>query len=341
MNRGKKGISGIIGGAILFAILFGTGATYFTSIQSNSHLVQTTALDRIGSIRELRDETFKVDGELGANNFMIANITNEGGFTLRVAEMFIIAPNGSMMQHLSSSPLPVSINQGHSYPLNSTVKYDNGTWYFRVITERGGLETGQYPPPPVILSESSLQQIENISISITTKAIGKLLIDFETFQFCRPSTQDCTESSTDWGPGWKVDRSFNYLFRVKIQNTSNRTLFFEENSAILMLQAQDGGGGNLPSDIYIKDAPTAGDDDGSPYTNFGFILPADQQYYWLYIGAEDVGGDPLQDLPSVGIYTVGLILFGYWDENDNNTYEAGTDTDPYSQNIPFQGMLII
>ena len=87
--------------------------------------------------------------------------------------------------------------------------------------------------------------------------------------------------------------------------------------------------------------PTAGDDDGAPYTDYSFALPADDTYYWIYIGAEDPQKDTLQLFENCGIFVVNLILFGYFDANGNGTYEASIDTAPYSQNVPFQGMKIL
>lgn len=336
----RRGISGILSGAILFGIIFTTGATYFTSVQTSARLVHDNSIESIRAAGESKEEAFSVLGLLDNGNFILSNITNDGNSAMRIMEIFVINPNGTLVNHMNTDPLPATINAADSHLINTTVPYDNGTYRIRVVSARGNVALGQYPIPTLPLAEISEQLIENITISVTTKAIGKLLIDFESFQFCRPDIQDCTEASSDWGPGWRVDKSNEYLFRIKIRNTTNRTIFFEKNSAILMLQAQEAGGGNLPSDLYIKDPPVLGDDDGAPYTNWTFALPPDDAYHWLYIGADNVGGDMLQNLPQAGIYTVNLIIFGYWDGNGSGAYEVGIDADPYSQNIPFQGMLI-
>jgi len=195
----RRGISGILSGAILFGIIFTTGATYFTSVQTSARLVHDNSIESIRAAGESKEEAFSVLGLLDNGNFILSNITNDGNSAMRIMEIFVINPNGTLVNHMNTDPLPATINAADSHLINTTVPYDNGTYRIRVVSARGNVALGQYPIPTLPLAEISEQLIENITISVTTKAIGKLLIDFESFQFCRPDIQDCTEASSDWG----------------------------------------------------------------------------------------------------------------------------------------------
>lgn len=210
----------------------------------------------------------------------------------------------------------------------------------------GSFVTDDLTIKPVIADTSSIT-------SIIAANTGILSMDFTTFEFCKPSISasllDCASNSTNWKPGWQVNILTQYIWRVNITNNGSKDIWLSENSAILLLHAQTGGGGNLPLVMYIKDdSTTTHEDPPGDYINYGKRLPAPvltvSQTTPIYFGgaqlASALGDQTLQQLQAedLGMSSVSIILFGYQDFDGDHNYIAGIDTIPYSQNIPFQGL---
>jgi len=335
-NTKNKAISGIISGAILFAILFTTGATYFSVVQQQNQLIQTSILERYDEVSKLRDEAVTVNVELDESNFMLANITNDGGFAVRIKETFVVAPNGTMVKHIDTSPLPATINMATFKVINSTTKYDTGTWFLTVVTARGSVATGQYPPRLLPIASAA---IEAIASNVTTAAIGNLLLDYASLEMCVPDDDDCEPSSSDWSKGWLIMKNEEILFRVKIRNTGNATYFLSEESVVSAVDISKSSGINAHT-FHLKEPPTVSDNDGIAYSpDFSIALLKYSESY-LYFGAKDNGGDDLQKISTEGLYTLILVIFGWEDVNDDGTYQSAIDNVPYAQSLPFQAVVV-
>ena len=335
-NTRNKAISGIIGGAILFAILFTTGATYFSVVQQQNQLMQTTILERYDDVSKLRDEAVTVNVELDESKFMLANVTNDGGFAVRIKELFVVAPNGTMVKHIDTSPLPITINMGTFKVINSTIKHDTGTWFITVVTARGSVATGQYPPRLLPIARAA---IEAIASNVTTAAIDNLLLDYASLEMCIPDEDNCEPSSSDWSKGWLIIKNEEILFRVKIRNTGNATYFLSEESVVSAVYI--GKSASISANTFhLKEPPTVSDNDGIPYSpDFNIALLKYSESY-LYFGAKDSGGDDLQKISTVGLYTLILVIFGWEDVNNDGTYESAIDNVPYAQSLPFQAVVV-
>jgi len=175
-------------------------------------------------------------------------------------------------------------------------------------------------------------------ISQMTTISGRLAMNFTTFQFCEPSVGSCTSNSANWKAGWQVQSSHSYIWRVNITNYSSPDIFLNNNTSILLLHVQTSGGGNMPTALFIKANSTTSLSDGGAYVPYSAILRGDGKYRTVYFGAAGVGGSILQSIPAIGLYAVNIVMFGYQDADNNHIYESATDTTPYSQNIPFQGL---
>ena len=252
---------------------------------------------------------------------------------MRILQIFVIAPNGTMVKHLYTAPLPVTINQGAFYPINTTIKYDNGTYRFRVLTERGSVGTGQYPPPPLV----NVDQIEAIASNVTTAAIGNLLINFSSLEHCVPISDSCHPTTGVWVAGWTVVKNDQLLFRLKVENKGNTTYFLSENTVLTGLGPMGIQSSLKAYPFHIKEPPN-GDNDGPPYSpNYGIAIAGESEAT-IYFGSILTGGDPNNKFPSGGIFMLVFTLFAFEDVNQNGTYEAGIDTTPYAQTIPFQSV---
>jgi hypothetical protein len=170
-----------------------------------------------------------------------------------------------------------------------------------------------------------------------TSIVGTLTMNFNSFQFCKPSTQDCTSTSSNWTPGWKVSSGNNerYIYRINVTNNDNYDIHLDNNSGILTFLVGTTGGGGAATPVYLKNDSTPTVEDGGAYTpNFSKEL-AKNSDTTVYFGASAVSSSTLQYLPSSGTYTVNIVLFGYNDIDDNGSHDS---TSPYSQNMPFQGL---
>jgi len=173
---------------------------------------------------------------------------------------------------------------------------------------------------------------------------GIVTMNFTTFQLCNPSTQNCFSNSADWKPAWSISTgvSNKYILRVNLTNNGVKDIFLDQNTATLAFHVQTGGGGNAPVASYMKNASTTTSEDLAYSPNYSIKLPKKvdgqpAQYVTLYFGATAAGGSTLQSYSDTGLYAVSIILFGYEDGNNDGIYQSATDTNPYSQNIPFQG----
>lgn len=346
----KKGISGIIAGAIFFAILFTTGATYFSVVQQQNQLIQTTAIDRLELFRELRDEDLRVNVELDGSNFMISNVTNDGGLTVRIKEMFVVAPNGTMIKHLDSSPLPGTINIGRFLPINSTIKYDSGTWVLTVITERGSVATGEYPPPILPIAQ---QAIEAISAQITITAIGQTLINQSSLEFCYPETSDCTVES-GWQTTWRVNEQEKTEIRIQLRNMGDRDYCLNNNTVIYGIgpdRIVAGGFEEVEASHFFifGGMPTSNDEnsDNPPaYSENQMRIENNASFVTIYFGADVQGSttasefDLDTDSGEEVIHIISLVLFAYAVDDGVSCSDAYTQGTPYAQAIPFQALII-
>ena len=185
------------------------------------------------------------------------------------------------------------------------------------------------------LSDANIKRISALLISNA----GHVSMNFESFQFCEPNAKDCRSNSPDWAPGWQVQEKKKYIWRVNLTNNGPKDIMLEKNTALLMLEAQTGGGGNLPSAMFIKKDSNVTHANAGAYNDYSKILKANgTAVQTIYLGAENAGSATLIAIPHDGLYAVNLILFGFIDANNDGKYKPEDDKEPYSQNLPFQGL---
>ena len=160
-------------------------------------------------------------------------------------------------------------------------------------------------------------------------------MNFDSFEFCEFAVQDCRTTSTDWVRAWNGTTNTEYIWRINMTNNGEEDIFIEEHTAMLILRAKSGGGGDIARAMFILNNSTATQEDGGLYPNHGTTLRVNVTQT-IYLGERIVGdGHQHESTHSdVAIYAANLLIFGHEDTNGSGGYNTG-DT-AYSQNLPFQ-----
>jgi len=168
--------------------------------------------------------------------------------------------------------------------------------------------------------------------------VGVLSMNFTSFEACEPAASDCTSDSTDWARAWLVNTDTAYIWRVNVTNNETEDIILEEYSAILLLRAETGAGGNMARAFFIMKDSTPSVENSGQYQVDYKILPANGTTTTpVYFGTTVAGGGILEKTHvDVAIYAVNMLFFGY-EDNDDDGLTSGGDT-PYSQNLPFQAL---
>jgi len=166
-------------------------------------------------------------------------------------------------------------------------------------------------------------------------------MDYISFEVCEPSASNCLSDSTDWSRAWLIDTSTKYIWRMNVTNNGFDDIIMDKFTALFVLRAQTGGGGNLPRAFFIMDESTLTVENGGAYTLDSKILLGDGASTVVYFGADGAGGAGLESTHGdTAIYAANLLIFGYEDKNINGITDVPPDQ-PYSQNLPFQALRMI
>ncbi len=188
---------------------------------------------------------------------------------------------------------------------------------------------------------SAVATQQSVIGQITTNS-GLITMNFTSFQFCAGDTGSpitCQSNSANWQGGWNADDDTKYYWRVDVTNNGVRDIFLDDDTDLFLLQVSDGGAGNIATDLYLMADATTTTEPAAYTSNFSKSIPANGQWTTLYFGGSDRAAAATQKIGDVGLHPVLVMFFGFFDENDNHTYQSGTDNDPYSQTIPFQAVI--
>ncbi|MHB2036552.1 MAG: hypothetical protein ACYCPW_07395 [Nitrososphaerales archaeon] len=198
-NRGKKAVSSILGGILVFGILFTVGLTYFTTAQQDYKNLSTVASQKI-------QEQFSITVETASDGNLAINVSNTGSITIAIAsivvtnetaapaEVFAIAASPTTLDTSSPQLSPtIAINPGNSsyatlkgQSIDTHVKYDSPDMYkIQVITQRGSIQTAIFPQPQTS-SDLAYQ-------ALTSGALGDLYLSFNSYTYYQ--IQTCNSSS--------------------------------------------------------------------------------------------------------------------------------------------------
>jgi len=158
----RRGISGILGAVLFFAIIFTVLSTYIAVQYDSNQLIEDTVSARVLSDVEQQNEDFVLKTILSSGNTIGFVVNNTGQKLINVVGAFVHEPSGEIANRtdgskaiFSGSPLfPVSA--GTSSPVfNTGVTYQDGLGVFmvRVLTDKGNMGSASYPEIRVAFAE--------------------------------------------------------------------------------------------------------------------------------------------------------------------------------------------
>ncbi|MCL5067409.1 MAG: hypothetical protein M1368_03535, partial [Thaumarchaeota archaeon] len=203
-NRRKKAaISSIIGGILLFSIIFTVGFGYFYSVTQDQKVLLAAQSQNSQLWAQKNQEGLYVTPSVGASGNLSFTVTNTG-IPVVIIAYFVTDQTGAILKYVNASSsgstsctistvsLPCSLNTGSvgSFSPTPPIDYKSGTLTIKIVTNRGSTFFGTYPT----------QELTSTSISsLVASGLGSLEMIFSSFNFYN--------YSVDSAPNWKVNLS--------------------------------------------------------------------------------------------------------------------------------------
>jgi hypothetical protein len=325
-NGRKKGVAGIIAATMLFAMIFTTGAAYFTFVQFNYQLQNTAASDRNQMELDQSLEQFAVTGVL-IDNSIGFKVNNTGPVPIKVVSAFVMNDGGTLYTFMDS--LSLIVNSGEvSVPINTNQPYVAGIQYvIKVVTERGNVEVGFYPP-----LNPSYVTIKALYATLA-KGIGSINIEFASLKWlwCEaPPTGWILDGVDQSGflvnsgkgyPGHASQNQYQVMFTVNVTNYDPDGKDIYLNSVSMIHIIANSGGEN----IKAKDFPIR---KGYSLSNHTYITLKSSEFVYLPWNTTVTLYFGPYKLEYTNVLGPFLSLFG--------KYEDGI---PYAQTIVFEGTM--
>ncbi|MBI4258852.1 MAG: hypothetical protein HY619_07840 [Thaumarchaeota archaeon] len=328
-NRSRRGVSAIVGAVIMFAMVFTTGAGYFTFIAQSQQLLNKETFNKSQLENERVAERLDlVAVKIQSNGAIGANITNTGPLTTKI--ILIIVSNSSFVQVLDGQPgqqtspnLPILINPASTPgPIDTGITPTSGqTYSIKVISERGNVAQTTFP------DETSAAVV---AASLIAKGVGDLQMNLRSIKWAVKSGSN----PLTFSDGSEIaSGTSNVVWKVNMTNHSEKDVYLSRNSALSVLRS---GGSNTAAWYIVKTVIE---------TNGTITALGSSEYIYLQANAEDIaaggppatvyfssstiGGSSTANFPSqIDIWYVFIGLSG--------TYTTGGSADKYSQLIPFK-----
>ena len=186
MNFRKKAVSAVIGGVILFAMIFTVAFGYFYTMNQDQHVLQAAARQSANLQAQRNQENlYSLGADIGGN--LTFSVNNTGIATVLVGYVLTDQSGNVLAQQnggpATSAPLcstktasvPCSVNAGGSASFVTKIGYSSGDYYtMKVFTSRGTTVVGTYPTHTIT------------SLSVSTQiasGLGSLEMIFSSFTF--------------------------------------------------------------------------------------------------------------------------------------------------------------
>lgn len=358
VDKQRKAVGGIIGGAILAAILFTAVYVYFFVILQ----AQTTKGQKDAQYQALnndkRIEVFKADSyENKTDGRIYVHINNTGTVPTKIAYISIYN-NQSQPLIPPTGKKSYTINGGGSqvFPTGLAANY-NLRYRIDAISERGNIASTPWPPQKIDfqLTPTIIQNITNIAQSIIINGIGSVQLDFRSFGVISPAAAPVLKDNVDQR-GWdvKFGNATGYpafrlpnspsVFVLRVRNLDpsleNITLYSSTGFGVSLF----GQNGNQSPVAYICKA------DENLNTLFPYneklgsrkvVLPnaaganATQDTGWvnLFFCTDNPGGNSGAFTPSGGKTTINPVFIISRGEFDSSHRQ-------YGQTIPYQAVTV-
>jgi hypothetical protein len=184
--RGKKALSAVIGGVLLFGMIFTVAFGYFYTVNQDQQYIQSQIKQNNVILQQKNQE----------NLYLVANVNggtlgfsvNNSGIAATLVSYFVInALTGQILAYKSGSPssasacpatnaqVACSLNQGKSTAFTTTIAYFPGNNFeIKVLTSRGNTIVGAYPTQSVTLTSINSQ---------VASGLGSLTMLFSSFKY--------------------------------------------------------------------------------------------------------------------------------------------------------------
>ena len=176
-RRRKAAVSSIIGGLIIFGIMFTVGFGYFYSISQDNALYQRAVMQYDSKQLQMDRESLTISAQVVSGSLEVAASNTGPEPSVVIAYMVTNSSDGALIQFEngtgSTPPLPYSIEPGGSADFTGIPYVSGWSYLIKVLTQDGNVFSTIYPGPSVNLADQAL----------TSGALGDLYLDFRSFQY--------------------------------------------------------------------------------------------------------------------------------------------------------------
>ncbi len=327
-EHGRKAVSGILGAVFLFAIVFTTGATYFTFVTLNMQNLNTELLSRNQMENNRLLERYTPVSFFNSSVGTIGlNITNSGSISVKIVA--IVVYNSTLVATLNGQPgsqttpnLPIFIN-----PVSTKATIDTGikpklgeTYSIRVLSDRGNMAQTTYP---------EIASAAVVAASLISKGVGDVQMSFTTLKWATQMIIPLV-----WNDGAIIaGGTQKVIWKVNLTNHSQKDIFLSHDSILTVIR---GGGSNTEGWYVIKSV----NEQTGAITALGdseyIKIPADPYNVakggtpvTVYFTATVIGGTTPETFPAQA--DVWMVMIGL-----TGTYTTAGSSETYSQLIPFK-----
>ncbi len=340
-KRSKAAISAVIGGVLLFGIIFTVGFGYFYTLSLDQQLALQAARQNNALLSQQSQENLYATGTLVVGNVTF-DVNNTGINTILVA-YFIMDQSGNILQYGSGSPtgnppacssssatVPCALNQGKSATFVSKAGYIiSDTYTIRAVTSRGTTVIGTYPTNT--LTSYSVN-------SIVASGLGSLEMIFSSFQFYSYKTTSppvVNLNSPLSGAVTPYNEAIVMSAEITNNDPSGGTIVLDAHSDLwTFLSCSSGCGGQSLLSFYVVNVSPSGAVTSTNSSSFSpILLPFGVTKTIYFASSKDLSTCSSNcfatELVSDGIgeHDVFIIISGTLVSSKNATL--------YSQNLPF------
>ena len=219
IRRNKRAMASVIGGLIVFSIMFTVVAGYFLTTTQQFRTLYSNENQKIS-------EQFSVSAEQGSSGNISVIVTNTGAVALSIVGIIVInTTSGAVLNVISASPastdtsnpkLPIAVNS----ELNSSVidtgvpikDTTPGSYTIKVITESGNVELALYPPAPTT-SDLAFK-------ALTSGALGDIYLEFNSYTYYGVVSCGSNYCLSGGAPGFTIPGDFAYPLAFAITMTN-------------------------------------------------------------------------------------------------------------------------
>ncbi|MDG6999679.1 MAG: hypothetical protein JRN15_11250 [Nitrososphaerota archaeon] len=209
----RRALSSIVGGIIIFGMIFTVGFGYFYSVTQAQQAYQKTIMSYQQSSIQQAEESLLITPSATGNLLQLT--VNNTGVGTNIVGYWIINNTMTLYYSTNSTPaLPIFLSQGATTNVTNIVITTGTEYLIKVLTSRGSIFTATYPSAAVSLASQAL----------SSGAIGDLYLTFHSFTYykiesCGSSSGYCLGTS---GSAFVIPAGDgNIAFSVTLTNLNN------------------------------------------------------------------------------------------------------------------------